>query len=166
MAVTVEHRPDLILIRLTEAVSVDYLYELAGQLDEIDQLTPGLPRLADATDITAVRVDFAAMFEFADRRKRQGFAGDVRTAILVASNVGFGCARMFETLLQHPQVTVEVFRDREAALAWLGAGPTRVGVPLSVEQDEAADPGVEFKFGTQAHVGVNGSILTVREPTS
>jgi hypothetical protein len=30
---------------------------------------------------------------------------------------------MFEALLNHPQITIQVFYDRDEALAWLGVGP-------------------------------------------
>jgi hypothetical protein len=120
MAVTVEHRADLILICFSEAVSSDDLFEVAERLDQIDNVAPGLPRLADATRITGITLDFSAMARFADDRKRWSLARHVRTAVLAGSNVTFGFARMYQDLLENPQITVGVFRDREEALSWLG----------------------------------------------
>jgi hypothetical protein len=33
--------------------------------------------------------------------------------------IGKGYARMFQALNDHPQITIEVFSDRETALRWL-----------------------------------------------
>jgi hypothetical protein len=77
----------------------------------------------DATAVTGVRVDFRAMARFSRERRQSRFAGNVRTASLAGSNAVFAFGRVYQTLLNHPQITVQVFRDREEALAWLGVGP-------------------------------------------
>jgi len=40
-------------------------------------------------------------------------------ALLVASPVQYGIAWMFQTLNDHPLVSVEIFHDAAAALAWV-----------------------------------------------
>jgi hypothetical protein len=65
------------------------------------------------------------MARFAGDRKRRSLARGVKTAILVGSNLAFGFARMYQELIEHPQITVGVFRNRDAALAWLGAEPAQ-----------------------------------------
>jgi hypothetical protein len=121
MPVTVTQEPGLIVGRFSEEVTADDLMEVAEHLDRIDRVTPGLPRLADATGITGVNLNFAAMARFADDRRQWSQARHVRTAILVDSDFGYGFGRMYQDLLHNPQITVEVFKDRQAAIAWLRA---------------------------------------------
>ena len=124
MAVAVERRPGLIVARFSGEVSTADLAEAANQFDQIDQVVPGLPRLADTTEMTGVSLDFAATGRFAHERRSRSRACDVRMAILVSSDLAFGIARIYQSLLAHPQIKIEVFRGREEALAWLGVGPT------------------------------------------
>lgn len=120
MSVTVECRPRLIAVHLSDVVSVHDLEEIAARFDEIDRGTPGLPRFADATGITGAHIAFDEVVQLTQDRRNRSLARDVRTAILVASDLAFGISRMYQALLDHPQVEMEVFRDRRRALAWLG----------------------------------------------
>jgi len=78
-----------------------------------------LPELVDAraasTDITPsqVRQLVNQVFELA----REHPFGP--TAIVATNDVAFGMARMFSMLVERFGVTIEVFRDRPAAEAWL-----------------------------------------------
>jgi len=43
----------------------------------------------------------------------------VKSAIVAATPVQVGYARMFQMLNEHPSVTVEIFGDLPTAVAWL-----------------------------------------------
>jgi hypothetical protein len=45
-----------------------------------------------------------------------------RCAVLVASDVAFGLARMYEVLLKDTPIDLEFFRDPEQAMSWLRSG--------------------------------------------
>jgi hypothetical protein len=45
---------------------------------------------------------------------------ETRVAILATSDVAFGLARMYQSFRGDSTVEFEVFRDRAAALEWLG----------------------------------------------
>jgi hypothetical protein len=49
-------------------------------------------------------------------------ANPIRTAVVAHTAAQQGYARMFQTLNDHPLVTVAVFADRAAAGAWLDQG--------------------------------------------
>jgi hypothetical protein len=123
MATMVEHGPDFILVTFADTLSVDDLNQAADAIDIIDRTSPGRDRLIDATAVTGIQVDFEAVTRFAEDRRRYCRARRVKAAVLVTSNVMFGLARMYEQMLENPRVAVEVFRDRAAALAWLGVSP-------------------------------------------
>ena len=59
----------------------------------------------------------------AEQRRASTVANPIQSAIVVANPVQYGVARMFQTLNDHPQITVEIFHDRASAIAWLGMPP-------------------------------------------
>ena len=60
------------------------------------------------------------MIEIADFIKRHAASiGQVKLAVVVAKPVTFGAVRQFESLVAFDPLQVEIFPDREAALAWL-----------------------------------------------
>ena len=83
------------------------------------------PRLTDMTGIERLDFGFPGISELADRRKATTITGPIRSAILVGNQAQFGMARMFQTLNDHPAVEVEIFRDRNEAVAWLAGGGER-----------------------------------------
>jgi hypothetical protein len=127
MAVAVERRPGLVVIVFSGDVSVDDLVDLAHELDAIDAVTPGLPRFADTTPATGARFTFEDVARLTEDRRSGRRPESVQIAILARSDVAFGLARMYQSMLGHPQITMEVFRDRAAAMAWLGVEPDLSG---------------------------------------
>lgn len=77
-------------------------------------------RVTSLADVTHVAVGFSEMLDFVARRRAVGPRQPIRSALVVAEAVQFGIARMFQTLNDHPQVTVRIFQDEATALAWLG----------------------------------------------
>jgi hypothetical protein len=55
------------------------------------------------------------------------FGAGARRAWVVATDVSFGLARMYELLRGESADTLMIFRDQAAALEWLGAGRGRAG---------------------------------------
>lgn len=47
------------------------------------------------------------------------FSGSARFALVVADDLGFGMARMFELMRGHDRQESQVFRDTKTALRWL-----------------------------------------------
>jgi hypothetical protein len=66
---------------------------------------------ADLKTLAAEAVDV-----YAHTRVRQ------RCAVVVASDVAFGLARMYEMLLKDTPIDLEFFRDAEEAMSWLRSG--------------------------------------------
>ena len=60
---------------------------------------------------------------FARRRRETRYPNPFRNAILAPQPVQYGYARMFQTLIDHPDITTQVFSDEAAALAWLNEPP-------------------------------------------
>ena len=61
------------------------------------------------------------VFEFARKRAEQ-FAGvtPVKSALFSEDWVGFGIARLYESLMKETPIDARAFRDRATAAVWLG----------------------------------------------
>lgn len=83
-------------------------------------LNPVPDRFADLTGLTKFEVNFLDIEQFAKARKSTKFPNPFKSAIIAPSEVQFGYARMFQTLNDHPQIDVRVFRNRMEACQWVG----------------------------------------------
>ena len=86
------------------------------------RVTPAPHRLADIGPSTTVALSFGDMANLTAIRRSLPPPNPIRTAVVIHSPAQQGYARMFQTLNDHPLVTVAVFSDRAAAEAWLDEG--------------------------------------------
>ena len=93
-------------------------------------------RFVDFSRLTEVAVRTNHLFEFARKRAEQ-FAGitPVKSALFSKDWVGFGIARMYESLMKGTPIDARAFRDRVTAAIWLDV-PTEI---LNLE-DKPAPP--------------------------
>ena len=113
----------LLRMRFVGALTRADLCGLAEEMLACEAHLPVTPsRLTSLADVTHVEVGFSEMLDFVERRRVVGPRQPIRSALVVAEAeaVQFGIARMFQTLNDHPLVTVRIFRDEASALAWLG----------------------------------------------
>jgi hypothetical protein len=77
-------------------------------------------RFIDFSRLTEVAVRTNHLFEFARKRAEQ-FAGvtPVKSALFSKDWVGFGIARMYESLMRGTPIDARAFRDRVTAAIWL-----------------------------------------------
>jgi hypothetical protein len=110
----------LLRIRLYETLSDE---DLRGLADEVLQLeancVPTPARVTDLTDLERIDVGFREMLAFVQRRHASPPRQPIRSALVVATEVQYGIARMFQTLNDHPLVSVEIFRKESDALDWV-----------------------------------------------
>jgi hypothetical protein len=78
---------------------------------------PSFRQFQDLTDATEPRVTPAGLLLLAQINP---FGKHARRAVVVASDVVYGLARMHEQLRNESGDDLRVFRDRADALAWLG----------------------------------------------
>ena len=110
----------LLRMRFFDALTRVDLCELAEEMLAYEARLPVTPsRLTSLADVTHVDVGFSEMLDFVERRRAVGPRQPIRSALVVAEAVQFGIARMFQTLNDHPLVTVRIFRDEASALTWL-----------------------------------------------
>ena len=112
------------------------LDEIGEWLCHIEKASAPLKRLVDFSRLTSVAVRTKHVFAFARKRAEQ-FAGitPVKSALFSDDWVGFGIARLYESLMKETPIDARAFRDRATAAVWLDV-PAEI---LKLE-DEPAPP--------------------------
>ena len=94
--------------------------DLAAKVEELERRCAVVPhRISDLSQTTGLNFGFPVLFTFTERRKTLRFRNAFKSAIVATQTVHVGLARMFQTLNQHPQITIEIFPDLASAQAWI-----------------------------------------------
>ena len=105
-----------------QGVLDDHLLDEIGEwLCHIEKVLVPFNRFLDFSRLSSVAVRTNHVFAFARNRAKQ-FAGvtPVKSALFSDDWVGFGIARMYESLMEETPIDAQVFRDRAKAAVWLG----------------------------------------------
>ena len=97
------------------------LDEIGEWLCHIEKASAPFKRFVDFSRLTSVAVRTRHVFEFARKRANQ-FAGvtQVKSALFSQDWVGFGIARLYESLMKETPIDARAFLDRAKAAVWLG----------------------------------------------
>ena len=97
------------------------LDEIGEWLCAIEETSQPSKRFVDLSRLTMVAVRTSHVFKFAKKRAEQ-FAGvtPVKSALFSEDWVGFGIARLYESLMKETLINARAFRDRAKAALWLG----------------------------------------------
>lgn len=110
----------ILRVTLFGTLTNDDLVELAQEAEEIEGPLAVVPhRLTDLRAVTRIEITFEGVLALANRRLRLTFPNAFKSAIVATNTVHFGFARMFETLNDHPQISIAIFPDSAPALDWL-----------------------------------------------
>jgi hypothetical protein len=96
------------------------LDEIGEWLCHIEKVLVPFNRFLDFSRLSSVAVRTKHVFAFARNRAKQ-VAGvtPVKSALFSDDWVGFGIARMYESLMEETPVEAQAFRDRAKAAVWL-----------------------------------------------
>lgn len=120
---TVVFDPPLLRVRLLGSLTAEAMSEMAAAVRAYEtQMATTPDRVFDLTAITGGSLSFPDILRITDNRKKLTFPNSFRTALVAASPIALGYARMFQTLNDHPQITTRTFASIDAAETWLG-GP-------------------------------------------
>lgn len=106
--------------------------DLSAHLDAFTndpQFRPNFDQLADLREVTSVAITSSGI---RDQVRENPFGPGSRRALVVSSDAAYGMARMFQTLHEESAAPVEIFRDFDAALAWLGLTSAKTPVLLAL----------------------------------
>jgi hypothetical protein len=93
---------------------------LAAEVAALEDALPvALNRLTDLSQVSGSEMTYADMHDYVVRRKAQRLKNAVKAAIVAPMPMHIGFARMFQILMEHPQIEVQLFETLAEAEAWL-----------------------------------------------
>ena len=120
----IKHAGNMIEGRFFGRLDEDDLIQVAAEVGEIEMVAAPSPhRLLDLSAVDSVNFGFLQMEDLVRKRSAAKLRNPVKSAIVAPKDIQFGFARMFQQLMDHPQITISVFRDAPSARAWLRKGP-------------------------------------------
>ena len=123
MAVDWSYDGVLVHVTFSDAITpADLTDVMQFVLDLEDRLARAPSRLVDLGPSTTLAIGFSDMANLVHVRRVHPPRNPIRTAVITHSASQQGFARMFQTLNDHPSITIAVFTDRASARAWLGEG--------------------------------------------
>ena len=112
----------IIEIRIFGSFTNDDLRQLAIEARRIEATeNPVRHRITDTRGVTELACDFRGVAAFAEDRRRCAFPNAFKSAIVAPDVAHFGFARMFQTLNDHPKISIAIFPDEDGARTWLAA---------------------------------------------
>ena len=91
--------------------------EAASQIEAEAAISPD--RIIDISAVESMNLNFADMQALVKLRRAAPLKNNVKSAIVALTPVQYGFARMFQTILENPKITVEIFMDQDSARAWI-----------------------------------------------
>lgn len=121
-AFTIDPSRRLVLSRgwgvLTDRELVAHVHALSAD----PRFRPDLHQLVDFLGVTDVRVTASGVREMTGLNP---FGAGARRALAVSSDVAYGMARMYQIMRSDAADVVEIFRDIDSALEWLGVAEAK-----------------------------------------
>ena len=118
MPFSIEKSPDLIRVTYSGTLTEEDIqevikYSIGGTVIDFSD------RLEDMRNLHSVSTGFAELMEVAANLRTVQLPHVVKTALLTNNSLQFGVARMFQTILDHPQMKLEIFTSEQEAMKWL-----------------------------------------------
>ncbi|WLT32319.1 hypothetical protein [Geothrix sp. PMB-07] len=109
-------------IRLHGHLTNADLVHLMVMVREAEQeASTSLNRVIDTSDVEKFDIDFSHVIAFTGQRRTMPLKNPIKTAIIVHREVALGIARMFQSLNDHPLITIRVVSSLLEAQAWFAS---------------------------------------------
>ncbi len=116
----------LVVSRAFGVLRDDDLYAHHDALRSDPDFEPTFRQLYDFRDVERVEVTSEAVDALANQSP---FGAGSRRAFVVASDLAFGLARMYQAMVEPQGHVLRVFRDFAAACEWLGVDAAEIPLP-------------------------------------
>ena len=80
-----------------------------------------IDRVEDMRKLKGIKIGFEDLMGFTGNLRDIQLPQIVKSAILTNNPLQYGIARMFQSILDHPQMKIEIFSNEEEAYNWLSA---------------------------------------------
>jgi len=120
MPYAIKTEEPILHITLMGTLTNEDLTALARDAMELERSLAVVPhRLTDTRPATRLEITFEGVLDLANKRMQIKFPNSFKSAIVASDVVHYGFARMFQTLNDHPQISIAIFPDTPTALQWL-----------------------------------------------
>jgi hypothetical protein len=120
MPFTIDTNQPILRVTFTGTLSNQDLLEAGKETARLESAYSVIPhRICDLRPVTRVEINFQGVLALATERLKLTFPNSFKSAIIASDVVHYGFARMFETLNDHPQITIAIFPDEPEAMRWL-----------------------------------------------
>lgn len=107
-------------VRFFDKMTVPDLINLAVEVTQLEAGREVLPpRIISLTQVTQFGVGYLEVSELARRRRAFEPPHPIKSAIVAVTSSQLGFARMYQTLLDHPKIDLEIFSEMHQAEAWI-----------------------------------------------
>jgi hypothetical protein len=76
-------------------------------------------RIEDMRRLKGIRIGFDELMALTEKLRTIQLSRVVKTAVLTSNSLQYGTARIFQSIVAHPQMEVEIFVNEEEANNWL-----------------------------------------------
>lgn len=102
-------------------ITDEEVLEYARRVAPDTEIPPGRRELIDLSGVEQTDVSGAGLREVADVfRAHDQTLFETKIAIVAPTDIAYGLARMYQAFRSDSPVLLQVFREREAAVYWLG----------------------------------------------
>lgn len=113
---------NVILITLQGRVNSEDFERMATMSEKLEAECDVSPdRLIDYSLSEGIDLPTVALETYADRRGKAPLKNPIKSAVVAPDALSYGLSRMIQTFIDHPQMTVQIFTDRNRALQWLSS---------------------------------------------
>jgi hypothetical protein len=120
MPYSIDTTKPFIQVRYTGTIdNNDIQNVLQESLKAYDQNLHLFNRIEDMRNLRGIRLGFNELLDFTQNLRAIQLPQPVKTAILTANPLQYGMARMFQSILEHSQMKIQIFTDEEAAKEWV-----------------------------------------------
>lgn len=128
-AYVLDEAHSLVLSRAWGALTDQELLSHLTTFANDPRFRPTFHQLADLREVTNLAVTSSGIRY---QVRESPFAAGSQRALVVSSDVAFGMARMFQILHDESAGDVEVFRNLDDALAWLGLTEAKAALVMAL----------------------------------
>ncbi len=79
-------------------------------------------RIEDMRKLEDVSIGFKELLSLTQDLEKMELTNTVRVAVLTGSQLQYGIARMFQTILDNSHIKIQIFKNEEEALIWISSG--------------------------------------------
>lgn len=96
------------------------LARMGEEINALERAQAVVPdRLTDLSGASVAELDYGAISALANRRRQSVIKNKVRSAVVGATPLHYGLARMYQMLNDHPMIELRVFSSQAEALEWI-----------------------------------------------